>query len=74
MGTTGDAGLIIGVDTHLDTHTAAACDQHGRAESRLQIPATSAGMTAGYGHPPRRSSLEPGKVTIKGGACGTGTS
>ena len=40
-----DADLIIGVDTHLDTHTAAICDARGRAVSQLQVPAT----TAGYG-------------------------
>jgi len=39
----GDADLIIGVDTHLDTHTAALCNARGRALSRLQVPATAAG-------------------------------
>jgi transposase len=38
-----DADLIIGVDTHLDTHTAAICDARGRAVSQLQVPATTAG-------------------------------
>jgi transposase len=38
-----DAGLIIGVDTHLDTHTAAVCDAGGRVVSQLQVPATAAG-------------------------------
>ena len=38
-----DAGLIIGVDTHLDTHTAAICDARGRVLSQLQVPATTAG-------------------------------
>jgi transposase len=38
-----DADLIIGVDTHLDTHTAAICDPRGRALARLQAPATAAG-------------------------------
>jgi transposase len=38
-----DADLIIGVDTHLDTHTAAICDVRGRAVARLQVPATAAG-------------------------------
>ena len=37
------ADLIIGVDTHLDTHTAAICDARGRAGSQLQVPATTAG-------------------------------
>jgi transposase len=38
-----DADLIIGVDTHLDTHTAAICDARGRAVSQMQVPATTAG-------------------------------
>src|ERR1700722_11797591 len=40
-----DADLIIGVDTHLDTHTAAICDGRGRAVCCTQVPAT----TTGYG-------------------------
>ena len=43
MSLAGDIDLIIGVDTHLDTHTAAICDARGRALSRLQVPATTAG-------------------------------
>ena len=43
MNLAGDADLVIGVDTHLDTHTAALCDARGRALSRLQVPATAAG-------------------------------
>jgi transposase len=39
----GDADWIIGVDTHLDTHTAALCNARGRAVARLQVPATAAG-------------------------------
>jgi transposase len=38
-----DTDLIVGVDTHLDTHTAAICDARGRAGSQLQVPATAAG-------------------------------
>jgi len=38
-----DTDLIIGVDTHLDTHTAAICDARGRAMSQLQVAATTAG-------------------------------
>ena len=38
-----DTGLVVGVDTHLDTHTAAICDARGRVVSQLQIPATTAG-------------------------------
>jgi transposase len=37
--------LVIGVDTHLDTHTAAICDRGGRLLDEIQVPAT----TAGYG-------------------------
>ena len=43
MNLAGDADLIIGVDTHLDTHTAALCDARGRALCGLQVPATAAG-------------------------------
>src|SRR5215470_1476205 len=35
--------MIIGVDTHLDTHTAAICDARGRVLWQLQVPATAAG-------------------------------
>jgi transposase len=38
-----EADLIIGVDTHLDTHTAALCDARGRAVSHVQVAATSDG-------------------------------
>jgi transposase len=38
-----DTGLIVGVDTHLDTHTAAICDARGRAGSQLQVDATTEG-------------------------------
>lgn len=37
------ADLVAGVDTHLDTHTAAICDARGRALAQLQVPATTAG-------------------------------
>jgi transposase len=43
VGLAGDADLVIGVDTHLDTHTAAICDARGREVSQLRVPATSAG-------------------------------
>jgi len=43
VGLAGDADLIIGVDTHLDTHTAALCDSRGRAVAQLRAPATAAG-------------------------------
>jgi len=38
-----EADVIIGVDTHLDTHTAAICDGRGRLVGQLQVPATAAG-------------------------------
>ena len=37
------ADLVVGVDTHLDMHTAAICDARGRAVAELQVPATTAG-------------------------------
>src|SRR6266700_1809801 len=40
---TGEADVIIGVDTHLDSHTAAACSTTGRQLALTQIPATPAG-------------------------------
>ena len=39
----GDADVIIGVDTHLDSHTAAACSTAGRQLGLVQVPATPAG-------------------------------
>ena len=38
-----DAGVVVGVDTHLDSHTAALCDGRGRLVAQLQVPATAAG-------------------------------
>jgi transposase len=40
---TGETDLVVGVDTHLDTHTAAVCDGRGRAVSQLQVAATAEG-------------------------------
>ena len=31
-----DAGLVVGVDTHRDTHSAALCDARGRVLAQLQ--------------------------------------
>jgi transposase len=39
-----DTGLVVGVDTHRDTHSAAICDARGRVLPQLQVPA----MPAGY--------------------------
>jgi transposase len=38
-----DSGLVVGVDTHRDTHAAALCDTRGLLVAQLQIPATAAG-------------------------------
>jgi transposase len=43
MSGAGDADLAVGVDTHLDTHTAAICDDRGRVLAQLQVAATAAG-------------------------------
>jgi transposase len=40
---TAQDGLVIGVDTHRDTHTAAACEATGKVIGGLQAPATPAG-------------------------------
>jgi transposase len=40
---THDGTVIIGVDTHKDTHTAAACDGRGKVLAQLRAPATEAG-------------------------------
>ena len=37
------ADLLVGAGTHLDTHTAAICDDRGRVVTQLQVPATAAG-------------------------------
>ena len=44
MSVADDTGLVVGVDTHLDTHTAAIRDVRGRAGSQLQVPATPKAM------------------------------
>ena len=43
MSTAGDVDLIVGVDTHRDTHTAAVCDGRGRVLSQLKVPAAPGG-------------------------------
>jgi len=35
--------LVVGVDTHLGTHTAAICDARGRAVSQLEVATTATG-------------------------------
>lgn len=35
--------LVVGVDTHVDTHTAALCDVRGRPLAKRQVPTTPAG-------------------------------
>src|SRR5436305_5576285 len=41
-----DTGLVVGVDTHLDTHTAALCDRWGRELDRVQVSADPGGYAA----------------------------
>jgi transposase len=43
---THDGGLVVGVDTHRDTHTAAICNHSGRALAQLQVPADPGGYDA----------------------------
>jgi transposase len=43
VGLAEDGALVVGVDTHRDTHTAALCDGRGRLMAQLQVPATAAG-------------------------------
>ncbi|HEX8508129.1 MAG TPA: hypothetical protein VF635_01330 [Propionibacteriaceae bacterium] len=35
--------FVVGVDTHVDTHTAALCDVRGRPMAEHQVPTTPAG-------------------------------
>ena len=37
MSLAGDNGLVVGAGTHLDTHTAALCDECGRLVARLVL-------------------------------------
>jgi transposase len=46
VGTAVDEGLVVGVDTHLDTHTAAVCDALGRELASLQVCADPEGYAA----------------------------
>ena len=43
MSTVSDVDLVVGVDTHRDTHTAAVCDGRGRVLSQLKAAATPDG-------------------------------
>jgi len=40
-----DGELVVGVDTHGDTHTATICGQRGRPLAELSVPATPEGYT-----------------------------
>ncbi|HEY2641080.1 MAG TPA: IS110 family transposase [Streptosporangiaceae bacterium] len=60
MAVTEEAGFVVGVDTHMDTHTGAVCDARGRVLAQLQVAASTAGyaqllswagLTAGPGAP-----------------------
>jgi len=39
------AGVVVGVDTHADTHVAAALDSLGRVVGRLEVPTTRSGYS-----------------------------
>ena len=41
-----ETGLVVGVDTHTDTHTAAVCDSRGRKLAELQVTADPDGYAA----------------------------
>jgi transposase len=43
VSTAGEVDLIVGVDTHRDTHTAAVCDGRGRVLSQLKAAASPGG-------------------------------
>ena len=43
MSAAGQDCYVAGVDTHLDTHTAAICDGGGKLLAERQVPATEAG-------------------------------
>jgi transposase len=43
MGMSEDTGLVVGVDTHRDSHTAAICDCRGHALAQLQVTADPGG-------------------------------
>jgi hypothetical protein len=57
VSTAGDVDLIVGVDTHRDTHTAAVCDGRGRVLSQLKVPAAPAGYRRGSRHAFRNGPL-----------------
>ncbi len=46
MSTSNDSGLVVGVDTHRDTHTAALCDRNGQTLALLQVSANPDGYAA----------------------------
>lgn len=46
MRSSDDSGLVVGVDTHRDTHTAAVCDRAGKALAARQFTAGPGGYAA----------------------------
>jgi transposase len=58
---------VVGVDTHLDTHTAAVCDARGRVLSQVQVPATA----AGYAELAARAGSVAGAGTVAWAVEGT---
>jgi hypothetical protein len=55
---TEDTGLVAGVDTHRDTHTAALCDCRGQVLAQLQVTADPDGYAGSPG--PGRQQKAPG--------------
>ena len=43
MALASEIGYVVGVDTHMDTHTAAVCDGRGRVLSQFRVPASAVG-------------------------------
>jgi len=73
----GDADLVIGVDTHLDTHTAAMCDAQGRVVAQLQVPNISVcdlpcKPTVTRSVPPAHAAVgvRAGVLACRSGECG----
>ena len=66
MSTDGKDYLVVGVDTHLDTHTAALCDRQGRLLGDTQVPATAAGYEQVLGWARTHSAGSPLTWAIEG--------
>ncbi len=62
-----EVDFVVGVDTHMDTHTAAICDARGHALAELQVPAA----TAGYAELLARVSAAAGAARVAWAVEGT---